>query len=276
MYLLQLAHLAAINGLLAIAVYLPLATGRLVVCFGAIMASGAVACGWAQSRSAPVALALLLGACAGTVLAAAIGLLLRRVKGMTFAVATLSISELLRIMVMNTPDLGGALGYTLTEVHPLTLTPVIMVVAVAGCMAWFEATSVRKAVFQMRSDPDLARAVGIDVEGHELLALAVGGAIAGLAGGLFVNSVGIVEPRMWGFQFSVQILMFAVVGGSTYFGGAVIGSFILTLVPELLRFSSSYRMILYGLIIVIVTIMRPEGLLPRRPARWLKRTMTGA
>jgi branched-chain amino acid transport system permease protein len=270
MYALQLAHLAAINGLLAIAVYLPLATGRLVVCFGAIMSAGAVAFGHAQSRSAPPAVALLVAACAGTLLALATGLLLRHMKGMTFAVGTLCVGELLRIIVMNTPDLGGALGYTLNDVSPLTLTPLIMLALVTGCMVWLEGTSVRKAFFQMRSDPDLARALGIDVARHELLALAIGGAIAGLAGGLFINSVGIVEPRMWGFQFSVQILMFAVVGGSTYFGGAVAGAFILTLVPELLRFSSSYRMILYGLVIVIVTIMRPEGLLPRRPKRWME------
>jgi branched-chain amino acid transport system permease protein len=276
MYLLQLAHLAAINGLLAIAVYLPFATGRLVVCFGAIMASGAVCFGWAQSRSAPVALALLCGACVGTLMASALGLLLRRLKGMTFAVATLSVGELMRIVVTNTPDLGGALGYTLTEVGSLTWTPVGVLIAVIGCMAWLEASSTRNALFQIRSDPELARALGINVERHELFALAMGGAIAGLAGGLFVNSVGIVEPRMWGFQFSVQILMFAVVGGSTYFGGAVVGAFILTLVPEVLRFSSSYRMILYGIVIVVVTILRPEGLFPRRPARWLKRTFAPA
>jgi branched-chain amino acid transport system permease protein len=154
------------------------------------------------------------------------------------------------------------------------MTPVVVLVVVAGTMVWLEAGSVRKALFQVRSDPDLARALGINVARHELLALGWGGAMAGLAGALYVNSVGIVEPRMWGFQLSVQILMFAVVGGSTYFGGAVVAAFILTLVPELLRFSSSYRMILYGLIIVAVTIMRPEGLLPVRPRRWVKRSTT--
>jgi branched-chain amino acid transport system permease protein len=108
MYVLQLANLAAINGLLAIAVYLLLATGRLVVCFGAIMAAGAVAFGWAQAQAAPPGVAMLFALSAGMVFALVIGLLLRHVKGMTFAVATLSVGELLRILVMNTPRLGGA------------------------------------------------------------------------------------------------------------------------------------------------------------------------
>lgn len=269
MYLLQLAHLAAINALLAIAVYLPLAAGRLVACFGAIMASGAVAFGWAHERGVPMAPALVCGAGAGALLAGAVGVLLRSVRGMTFAVATLSVGELLRIVAVNVPGLGGALGYTLASVGPLTMAPLTAFAGVAACMAWLEATSVRGAIHQLRADPQLARALGIHVERHELFSLVLGGAIAGLAGGLFVNSVGIVEPRVWGFQFSVQILMFAVVGGSTYFGGAVMGAVVLTLVPEVLRFSSSYRMILYGIVLVLVTILRPEGLLPRRPTRWI-------
>lgn len=268
MYALQLAQLAAINGLLAIAVYLPFAAGRLVVCFGALTASGAVAFGWALGRSVPAALALLCAACAGMVLAALVGLLLRHVRGMTFAVATLSVGELLRIVATNTPALGGALGYTLPSVGPLTLAPVGVLLGVAACMAWLEASSVRAAFFQVRADPELARALGIHVERHELFALALGGAVAGVAGGLFVHSVGIVEPRVWGFQFSVQVLMFAVVGGSTHFAGSVAGAVLLTLVPEVLRFSSSYRMILYGAVIVLMTILRPEGLLPRRPGGW--------
>jgi branched-chain amino acid transport system permease protein len=268
-YALQLAQLAAINALLAIAVYLPFAAGRLVVCFGAFMGSGAVAFGWALGRSVPVAPALLCAACAGMALAALVGLLLRHVRGMTFAVATLSVGELLRIVVTNTPALGGALGYTLPAVGPLTAAPLVVLAAVAGCMAWLEASSVRTALFQVRADPELARALGIHVERHELFALALGGAVAGVAGGLFVQSVGIVEPRVWGFQFSVQVLMFAVVGGSTHFAGAVAGAVLLTLVPEVLRFSSSYRMLLYGAVIVLVTILRPEGLLSRRPGGWM-------
>ncbi|HEX2077258.1 MAG TPA: branched-chain amino acid ABC transporter permease [Longimicrobium sp.] len=274
-YHLQLAHLAAVNALLATAVYLPLAAGRLVVCFGALMASGAVAFGWAQAHAAPAVLALACGAGAGTLLAGAVGLLLRQVRGLTFAVATLSVGEVLRIVVTNTPSLGGALGYTLERIRPLDAAPLAALAAVAGCMAWLEATSIRKAIFQVRSDPRLARSLGISVERHELAALTMGGAIAGLAGGLFVGSVGIVEPRVWGFQFSVQILMFAVVGGSTHFGGAVMAAVVLTLVPEALRFSSSYRMILYGIVLVAVTILRPEGLLSRRPRLRMGRPAKG-
>jgi branched-chain amino acid transport system permease protein len=260
-YYQQLAILGGINCLLALAIYLPFSTGLLVMCFGTFMGAGAIVAAASHSTwGLPFPLALLLGASAGAIAAALIGGLCVRLGGFAFAMATLGMGELIRTSVNNVEGLGGALGYRDIQIG---MSPIYLVAAVASWVivfSLFERSVMRQAFRLIREDQALASSIGIDVGRHRLLAMTAGGFVAGLAGGFYVHSVGILEPRVFGFDASVLILMYAVVGGYSFFVGPLLGALVLTVIPEILRFSAALRMVLYGASLLVFIVLFPEGI----------------
>jgi branched-chain amino acid transport system permease protein len=128
----------------------------------------------------------------------------------------------------------------------------------------FERSASRKALAVLQENEVLATSLGISSSLHKIGTVLVGGFLAGVAGGFYIHSVGILDPRLFGFESSLLIITFAVIGGPRNFWGSIMAAVILTVIPELLRFSTTYRMILYGASLVLVVIVRPEGLLRRR------------
>jgi branched-chain amino acid transport system permease protein len=108
-----------------------------------------------------------------------------------------------------------------------------------------------------------AAALGISVFRIRVLTFALGGAMAGLAGGVSAHYTLVVSPVELGFFPSFSILVFVLVGGSYTPVGAIVGAVDLTLVPQIFRFADELRFALYGLAIVLVVLNRPEGLVSR-------------
>jgi ABC-type branched-subunit amino acid transport system permease subunit len=92
-------------------------------------------------------------------------------------------------------------------------------------------------------------------------AYVVGATLAGLAGGLYAHSAGFISPDRFGFATAVDILVFAVIGGTTAFPGAILGAWLITALPELLRFLQDWRTIFNGLVLLGVILFLPNGLL---------------
>ena len=85
--------------------------------------------------------------------------------------------------------------------------------------------------------------------------------IAGIGGALWAHKIMVLQPRDFGFMKSIEILNMVVLGGLGSIPGTVLGAIVLTSIPEVLRFSSDYRMLLYGALLVIMMRFRPNGLL---------------
>lgn len=232
------------------------------------MSVGAIASAYSHaSLNVPFPLAILLGGLVSSLVGAIVALLCSRLAGFLFAIATLGIGELLRVIAINIEALGGALGYKNVEFISINRYVVFLLVVFAllvSCLVLFERTLTRKAFTLLRENEILAASLGISRSRHVLVSITMGAFIAGVAGSFYIHNVGILDPRLFGFENSLLIIAFVIFGGTRSFLGPLIGASLLTVIPEMLRFSSNYRMILYGVAILVVIILRPEGILGTR------------
>jgi branched-chain amino acid transport system permease protein len=258
------------NALLALSIYLTLSCGMLAMANAAFMGIGAYTSailtmnyGW------PFPAAIAAGMAAPAVVAFLIGKPTLRLSGVYLAMATLAFGEVVRIFILNTDDLtGGALG--LNGIPQLTMWwhVLLAVVLVLFFLGRLRRSKIGRAFEAIKEDETAAGLMGIDVNGHKMLAFALGAAIAGLAGTLNAHLTFFIGPQEFGFDRGVEILTMTILGGINSLFGPVIGAFIITLLPELLRSFKDYRSVVNGLILVVIVLFLPKGLW--NPA-WLRK-----
>jgi branched-chain amino acid transport system permease protein len=260
-----------VNGLLALSMYVVLAAGQLSLGQAAFMGLGAYSSalmtlwlGWPfwivlpASCVTPVAFALAVG---GPTL---------KLSGVYLAIATIGLGEVLRAVYLNVDALGGALG--LSGIPERAGPPLIFaVLAAALAVLWLIGRSgAGRAMEATREDATAAQAMGIDVSRVRLAVLVASAALAGLAGALSAHATAFIGPNDYGFEPAVTILSFALLGGIGSPFGPVLGAWVLTLLPEVLRGFADLRLVLDGLVIVLAVLFLPRGLLawrmPRRAA----------
>ena len=263
---------AGINVLLALGLYFTLATGQFSVGHGGFMAIGAygasvltVNFGW------PLVPAVLAGAGAAFVIGVLIGLPVLRFSHLYLAMATFGFGEIVRAAFSVSDYVGGVGG--MRGMLGTSAPMVLAFVALAIAFSWLHAHSRwGLACDAIRQDEDAAAAMGIDVRLNKVLAFGVGAAITGLGGGLYAHHFFFIEPPTFGLQMSVAIILFVIFGGIETFWGAVLGAIVLSLLPDLFRFLKDWYLFVYGLLFVLLMILRPQGVLDRRLLRRLQRT----
>ena len=114
----------------------------------------------------------------------------------------------------------------------------------------------------MRDDETVAQACGVTTSSYKVLAIVIGAIIAGAAGAIYASRNTYTGPGEYVFMVSVNVLAIVVIGGMGSIPGVLLGAFIIKGIPELLRDLDSYRMIVFGALLVIMMVIRPEGLLP--------------
>ena len=246
------------GGLVGIAAY---ATGILVVKLGVPF--------WPS-----LPLSGLVGLLAGL---ACYGLLGARLSGFYLAISTFAVGEAMVTVWLNSGYLGGALGF-----HGIPLKAewdtVLPVVAVALFILWrLEKSRFWPAFLAVRESEAVAGSMGVDVAGVKMLAWSLAGFLTGLGGNLWAHRVTIVAPPEFSLHLSFILLLGVLLGGLRTFWGTVVGGAFVYFVPWLTTTDEPrYRLMLYGLTIVIVMIFRPGGLMPvgaptRRTAEDLRR-----
>jgi branched-chain amino acid transport system permease protein len=110
-------------------------------------------------------------------------------------------------------------------------------------------------------DERAAEAAGIDTTYYKVLAFTQGAMLSGFAGALFAHATSYISPADFTYHRAVEILVFAVFGGSEHLLGPVFGAMLLTALPELLRSVSDYRYIVYGILLIAMMVFRPQGLI---------------
>ena len=258
------------NALLALSIYLTLSCGMLAMANAAFMGIGAYTSailttnyGW------PFPLAIAAGMAAPALVAFIIGRPTLRLSGVYLAMATLAFGEVVRLCILRAEGLtGGALG--LNGIPQLTTwwQVLLAVVLVLFLLARLRRSKVGRAFEAIKEDETAAGLMGIDVNGHKMLAFALGAAIAGLAGVLDAHLTFFIGPQEFGFDRGVEILTMTILGGINSLFGPVIGAAIITLLPELLRSLQDYRAVANGLILVVIVLFLPKGLW--NPA-WLRK-----
>lgn len=120
----------------------------------------------------------------------------------------------------------------------------------------------------IRQNEDLAEAMGVMTSRYKLFAFVMSSILAGLAGTLYAHYIGFLNPEPFGVDQSLNIILAVILGGSGTLTGPIVGAVSVTFLPELLRFADSFRLITYGLILVVATIFLPKGLVPLMAALW--------
>ncbi len=272
-----------INALLALSIYLTLSCGLLAMANAAFMGIGAYTSALlTMNAGMPFPVALLGGMLAPAVVAVVIGRPTLRLSGVYLAMATLGFGEVVRVLILNTENwTGGALGLNgipqLTEWWHVALAVALTLFVLAR----MRRSKVGRAFEAIKEDETAAGLMGINVAGTKLLAFTLGAVIAGLAGALNAHLTFFIGPSEFGFDRGVEILTMTILGGTSGLTGPVLGSMILSLLPELLRAFKDFRLVVNGLILMLIVLFLPKGIWdPARFARWLgmKRggTMPGA
>ncbi|MBI2878835.1 MAG: branched-chain amino acid ABC transporter permease, partial [Candidatus Rokubacteria bacterium] len=130
----------------------------------------------------------------------------------------------------------------------------------------FERSRFTLGMKAIRADETASMASGVDARAIRVSAFGLGAFIAGLAGGLHVHLLSVITPTDLGFHISLNYFVNVAVGGTRHFWGTLVASYVLFILPELLRFSATDRFIVFGVLLVLIMIYLPQGLTSRRLA----------
>lgn len=264
----NLVHALGVNGLLALSMYVVLAAGQLSLGQAAFMGLGAYSSALMTLRlGLPFAAVLPLSVVAPVLFALVVGGPTLRLSGVYLAIATIGLGEVLRAVYLNVDAFGGALG--LSGIPERAETSMIYLVLGGAVLAlWFVGRSrIGRAMEAMREDETAAAVMGVPVRRYRMGVLLASAALAGLAGCLSAHVSSFIGSNEYGFEPEVTILSFALLGGIGNPVAPVLGAWVLTLLPELLRGFSDVRLVVNGLIIVVAVLFLPEGLLAVRMRR---------
>lgn len=208
-----------------------------------------------------------------------LGGLVLRTSGDYLGIVTLGFGEIIRLIFVNWMSLTrGPMG--IPGIPPVSLFGfefsssihyyfliIILVIATIWLMRKIVYSGIGLSLLTLREDNTVAASVGIKPFKMKLFVFIVSSTIAGIAGGFWASYISYISPDSFQYMESVNILSMVVIGGSGSIPGSILGAFILTISPELLRFTSEYRMIIIGFIIVIMMIWKPEGFLGEKYRR---------
>jgi branched-chain amino acid transport system permease protein len=220
--------------------------------------------------------AMPIAVLASVVVGVLFGIPVLGVRGDYLAVATMGLGEIVRVVVqsdMAAPLLGGAQGILQIPkprigghelADPVQLFYLTLAAsAVAAYFAWrLENSRLGRAWMAVRDDEDVAQALGINLVKVKLLAYGLGAAFAGLAGSIFAVMLTSVYPSSFQLLVSINVLALIIVGGMGSLPGVMVGATALVGLPELLREFGEFRFLFYGVALIVMMRVRPEGLWP--------------
>lgn len=274
-YLQALLADVGIGVLGGLSVYVILAVGQLSLGNAAFMAIGAYVASMLTVWSGwPLALALAAGSLASGFVGLLIGFPALRLRGIYLAVATLGFGEMTRSFFLYFEPTGAASGFRGMQ-YVSTVTIWLWTAGVLAFLLALERSRLWLEFRAVRDDETAAEMSGLDTTRLKLLAFSISAMIGGIAGGLFAHHHIFIEPGNFGFEHSVDLVLIAILGGSEVALGAVAGSLILNLLPEALRFVGNWRLAAFGALLVLILLVRRQGLLDRSLYRMLGRIVGG-
>jgi branched-chain amino acid transport system permease protein len=215
-------------------------------------------------------IAILVGAFTGILL----GVPVLRMRGDYLAIVTLGFGEIIRLLLLNLRDFTGGPGGVLNIPSPIVFgmdlgnpkgifyLGIIFSAIVAFFTVRLRDSRLGRSWVALREDEDVAQAMGINLVSIKLLAFAIGAAFAAGAGALYASRQVNIFPDNFTLLVSIDVLSLIIIGGIGSIEGVVLGSIALIGLPEILRSVDEYRIVAFGALLVMMMILRPEGLLP--------------
>ena len=263
-----------INVILTIGLYVTATSGQLSLATAAIAGIAAyLAAVLTTNFEWPFVPATVAGMIAAALVGAFIAAVTVKMRDFILKLTTLAFGEAVAVVCFNIDYIGGANSFTGITLHT-NIWVTLVATALALYVAWrFDGSRLGMASRAVRDDPLAASATGVSVLWTRMVTFALGGAIVGAGGSIQAHYILIINPQELGFFISLTFIIFLLVGGLQSLWGPVLAAVVLTALPEVTRFANEYRLILYGLVIVLVVLFRPDGLLVRTPTgrrNWLE------
>jgi branched-chain amino acid transport system permease protein len=272
-YWLNVLTNACILGVASLGVWVTFAIGRINIAQGAFMMIGGYTTAILATRyGVPFLFCLPVSAVVAAVVGTLVGAPILRLRGVYFAMITLSLGEAVRLAFLN----GGSFTMGATGIvnipapawasSPLAYyLPAAWLLLLALLAVWRLASSRIGQVFRsMRLNEELAASIGIDVARYRIIAFAIASAMGGTAGAYFAIFQRNIYPASYTMQDSVNVMLYCFFGGLDYVLGPVIGGFLLVVAFELLNALQKYQALLYGALMIALMLFLPNGILSLR------------
>jgi branched-chain amino acid transport system permease protein len=291
-----LAQIIGVHTLLGLSAYIVLLTGQVSLAQAGFFAVGAYVAGmFTVLMGWPLVPALAAGGLVGAIVACAVGFPALRVRGLMLVIATLAFGEGVRLFFFNfdyqiargdikVGPLGGE-GFRQIRYFPehgwTTLEVMLfiwaIVVAIMALLWWFDRSRYGAVLRAVGEDEVAAQSVGINLTAVKVSAMTIGGAIAGVGGGLYAHYTTHIEHTSFNILVATFALAYPIVGGlASVFGTLAAVAFVQGFLIEGLRFLGDWRNLLFGALIVLAMNLRPNGLLDAQALTRIRRLFGGA
>ncbi len=247
--------------------------GQMSLGQAAFLGIGAYIAAIALKAGLPFLLVLPIAALACFVVGLALGFPALRVQHHYLAFATLGFNVLVFLIMRNEEKITGGtfgisgiprpslFGYSFDGALPFFWFTLVFTVALAALLWWLLRSPWGRAFAALRDNPIRAESLGVNITAYTLLAFAIGAACAGIGGVFIAALVQFIEPAPFHFSTSLLMLLAVIVGGSGRFFGPVLGTVVIVLLPEWLRFMQNWYLAVFGFAIVALMIWLPGGIL---------------
>jgi branched-chain amino acid transport system permease protein len=213
-----------------------------------------------------------------------LGLPALRLRGDYLAIVTLGFGEIVRIIALNLEVTGGPNGVVGVPTPPPILGQkfelddhkayfwviLIMILLVIWMVRRFTVRRPGRAWEAIRQDEDVAALMGVNLLVYKLWSFTIGAAVGGAGGVIYASKTMFIAPDMFTFNTSILVLACVVFGGLGNIWGVILGASILAYLPERIRFISNARQLVFGLVLLVIMNVRPDGLLPRKKREKIK------
>lgn len=228
--------------------------------------------GWNTWTVLPIGIGLAM--VSGVIL----GLPALRLRGDYLAIITLGFGEIVRIVALNIEVTGGPNGipgipnppgflgieFNLETTRNFFYLVVFLILLTIWMIRRFTVRRPGRAWEAIRQDEDVAALMGVNTLVYKLWSFVIGAAVGGAAGVIYASKVMVISPDMFKFEVSILILACVVFGGLGNIWGVIVGAAMLAYIPERIRFLTEARQLVFGLVLIIMMNIRPDGLLPRK------------
>jgi len=242
------------------------------VCIGAYVS---VIC--TMGLGLPYGVALLIAGLSSMLIGALLGRITLKLKGDYFCIATLGVGEAVRLIfnnvridtVMNGKNfvLDGAKGISNVPLKTSFGVALLIVTVTVTATAFLLNSRHGRSMLAIREDELAAQMAGINTFRYKMLAMCMSTLYAGIAGGMLAHYIGYLQPNMFQMVKSTEYTIMVIFGGMGSITGSVLGTVLLCSLPEALRAIGDWRLVLYGLAVIIIMILRPKGLMGGRELR---------
>jgi branched-chain amino acid transport system permease protein len=291
-FYLGLAQVIGVHTLLGLSAWCVLHTGQVSLAQGGFFAIGAYASGMLTTMAGwPLGVALPAAAVISAAVAVAVGFPALRVKGLMLVVATMAFAEIVRLVFFNLtwrvntpaglvgPD--GSLGFGGIRFFPSNGWSSVEILALVWglvalvmlALAWLDRSRIGTLWRAVGEDEVAAQSVGINLTAAKVSAFGIGGAIAGLSGSIFSHYATHIEHSNFTILLATFAIAYPILGGLSSLWGTVLAViFIQGFLIEGLRFLGDWRSLLFGALILLVMLLRPNGMISSPIGRWFARS----